>query len=67
MTIITIEYVWLVRVGGWKNTDAVLRLSPGIMMLVALRAALAGQEWYWIALPLLVSFPLHLADIARHR
>jgi len=67
LAIIAIELVWLVRAGGWRPTDAMLRLMPGVMMLIALRAALSGQAWYWVALPLLISFPCHLADLARHR
>ena len=41
-------------------------LMPGALMLIALRAALIGLPWYWIAIPLTVSLPLHLADL-RHR
>ncbi len=67
LAVIAFELVWLVRAGGWRTTDAVLRLAPGVMMLIALRAALGGHDWYWVALPLLISFPLHLADISRHR
>ncbi len=44
---------------------AALRLAPGMLMLVALRAALTGLDWRWIAVPLIVSLPVHLADLAR--
>jgi hypothetical protein len=37
------------------------------MMLLALRAALTGLAWPWIALALAASFPAHLADLARRR
>jgi hypothetical protein len=47
--------------------DVVLRLGPGVLMLLALRAALTGLDWRWIAVPLLLSFPVHLADLARTR
>jgi hypothetical protein len=67
LAVIAVEWVWLVFAGGWRATDAALRLAPGVMMLLALRAALSGQSWYWVALPLLVSFPFHLADLAQHR
>ncbi len=67
LAVIAIELVWLVRGARWRTIDAVLRLAPGVMMLLALRSALSGQPWYWIALPLLISFPLHLADLARHK
>jgi hypothetical protein len=67
LAVIVIELGWLVTAGRWHAADAVLRLAPGACMLVALRAALGGLEWYWIALPLLMSFPVHLADLARHK
>jgi len=44
---------------------AALRLTPGMLMLVALRAALTGLDWPWVAVPLIVSLPVHLADLAR--
>ena len=67
LAVIAIELAWMVRAGGWHPVDAALRLAPGALMLLALRAALGELEWYWIALPLLMSFPVHLADLARHR
>ncbi|HVF94008.1 MAG TPA: hypothetical protein VM900_06810 [Sphingomonas sp.] len=61
---IAVEFGWLTR-AGWRAWDAMLRLMPGVLMLVALRGALTGLDWYWIALPLALSFPVHLADLAR--
>ena len=65
LAVIGVELVWLVGTRRWRFTDAILRLAPGALMLLALRAALTGLEWRWIALPLLLSFPVHLADLAR--
>lgn len=65
LAVIAIELVWLVGRGGWRVDDALLRLGPGALMLVALRNALTGLDWPWIALPLILSFPVHLADLAR--
>lgn len=65
LAVLAIELVWLVTRGGWRVIDALLRLGPGALMLAALRGALAGLDWPWIALPLLLSFPVHLADLAR--
>ena len=64
LAVIAVELVWLVR-SGWRPSSAVLRLAPGALMLAALRSALTGADWYWIALPLALSFPVHLADLAR--
>ncbi len=67
LAVIALELGWLVSAGGWRVSDAALRLAPGALMLLALRAALGGLAWYWIALPLMLSFPVHLADLARHK
>ena len=44
----------------------VLTILPGVAMMLALRAAITGAGWQWIAIWLTVSLPLHLADL-RHR
>lgn len=67
LLVIMFELGWLTLRRGWTPADALLRLAPGALMLVALRGALTGQDWRWIALPLLASFPIHLADLARAR
>lgn len=61
------ELAWLWRVSRWTASAATLRLLPGALMLLALRAALTGMTWPWIAVALLLSFPAHLADLARSR
>lgn len=67
LAVIAMEGIWLVTRGGWRPADALLRLGPGALMLAALRAALTGNDWRWVAVPLLLSFPVHLADLARRR
>lgn len=64
LAVLTVELAWLTR-RGWNPIDAALRLAPGALMLLALRGALTGLDWPWIALPLALSFPAHLADLAR--
>jgi hypothetical protein len=59
------ELFWLVTKNGWRVSDAACRLAPGALMVVALRSALTGLDWRWIALPLLLSFPVHLIDLRR--
>ena len=61
------EALWLVMRRGWPIVDTLTLLLPGALILIALRAALTGQNWRWIALPLMLSFPVHLADAARRR
>ena len=52
---------------GADRLDRVLALMPGVCMLLALRAALTGAPWPWVAAALAASFPFHLADLARRR
>lgn len=63
LTVIAVEFLWLVARGGWSARDALLRLLPGALMVVALRASLVGADWQWIALPLMASLPVHLLDL----
>ena len=65
LIVLAVEYAWLVSAAKWRPGDAFFRLAPGALMMIALRGALTGQDWRWIALPLLLSFPAHLADLAR--
>jgi hypothetical protein len=44
-----------------------LALAPGACLVLAVRAAMTGAGWMWIALWLLASLPFHLADLARRR
>ena len=65
LAVIVIEFAWLAARGRSAVALALL-LLPAVFMLLALRAALTGCSWYWTAIPLTVSLPLHLADL-RHR
>lgn len=42
-----------------------LALLPGALILLAVRAALTGGTWPWVALPLAASLPVHLLDVRR--
>jgi hypothetical protein len=64
LAFMAVEAIWLVR--RRPLLTVFLTLVPGALMLLALRAALVGLPWYWIALPLTASLPVHLADL-RHR
>jgi hypothetical protein len=56
------EAVVLLRRG---RTDLLATLLAGVALLAALRLALAGAAWPWLALALLASLAAHLADLAR--
>jgi len=65
LAVLALEAVLLI---AWRRPAlaVLLALAPGVMMMLALRAALLSAPWYWVAIPLTVSLPLHLADL-RHR
>lgn len=65
LAVMVAEFAWLVTRGGWGAGAAALRLLPGALMILALRAALVGASWPWIALAVAASFPVHLADLRR--
>lgn len=65
LAVMAIEFVWLTARRHWPAQDAALRLLPGAAMMLALRAALVGASWPWIAAPLALAFPCHLADLRR--
>lgn len=67
LAVMAVELAWLAGARGWRPGAALVRLAPGALMVVALRAALTGLAWYWVALPLLLSFPVHLADLEEVR
>lgn len=67
LAVMLAEALWLVGRRGWPIADALTLLLPGALLLLALRAALTQMDWHWIALPLMLSFPVHLADVARRR
>ena len=63
LAVLLAEAVWL-RVGRRWDRRAVLGLlGPAALIVLGLRAALTGADWWWIALPLGLSLPLHLMDL----
>ena len=65
LAVLIAEFVLLV---AWRRAPPLtvaLALLPGALMLLALGAALVGADWRWVALPLTLSLPVHLADLVR--
>ena len=56
--------VLLIR-GRRPPLDCILALLPGALLLLALRSALTGAPWLWVALFVTASLPVHLADLRR--
>lgn len=50
---------------GVPVADLLPLLGAGIALMFALRAALTGQSWIWIALWLVVALAAHLGDLRR--
>jgi hypothetical protein len=72
LLVIVAEFVFLTtrrrRFGHQASpTDRVLAFAPGVCLLLALRAALTGAGWVWVAFALAASFPFHIADLIRRR
>ena len=69
LLVIAAEFVGLLalRRKVWQRAapDLFFALMPGVFLLVALRLALTGAEWYWIALAVAASFPFHITDLVR--
>ena len=61
--VLGIEAAWLRLGKGWRWSAIAALLGPGALMMLGLRAALTGAAWWWIALPLAASLPLHLIDL----
>ncbi len=66
LAVLAVELIVLLR-RGWSPVDALAMLLPAALMLLGLRAALTGAAWPWIALPLALSLPVHLLDLARRQ
>ena len=50
---------------GVPPADFLGNLLSGVFLLLALRAALAGAAWPWLAACLLAALLAHLADLGR--
>ncbi len=66
LAVLLLEFLILWR-RGWALRDAAMMLMPAALIVLALRAALVGLSWVWIALPLALAFPAHLADLRRRK
>lgn len=63
LAVLLAEAAWL-RAGqrwGWGAIAGLL--GPAALIVLGLRAALTGAGWWWVALPLAASLPLHLIDL----
>ena len=58
---------WVRRQGGrgFSPRTIIISLLPGACLVLALRGALVGAWWGWIALALFASLLAHLADLRQ--
>ncbi|MFL0670031.1 MAG: hypothetical protein ACJLS3_00965 [Erythrobacter sp.] len=63
LAVLGLEGVWLRFAKGWRGLEIAALLGPAVLIVVGLRAALVGADWWWVALPLAASLPLHLYDL----
>ncbi len=67
LIVVALEALWLIGARKMMPVEVILCLLPGLLLLLALRASVAGSGGWWIAALLAASFPVHLADLARRR
>lgn len=66
LVVLLLEAMWL----KWRGNlwvDIGPALSPAVLMMIALRAALTGMSWPFISISLALAFPVHLYDLKRRR
>lgn len=51
----------------WRWAMIAATLLPGALLFLALRAALTGMGWPWVALFITLSLPVHIADVVSRR
>lgn len=62
LAVLAAEAGWL-RLRGWSWTRIAGLIGPAVFIVLALRAALVGAGWEWVAVLLACSLPLHLMDL----
>jgi hypothetical protein len=64
---LALEVLALVLWRGARPVPALSAALPGALLLLALRAALTGADWQWVALWIALSLPAHLMDLQLRR
>jgi hypothetical protein len=62
LAVLAVEAI-ILRTRRWPWTAIFGALMPAVLMMLALRAALIGMAWPWVAVPLTLAFPVHLYDV----
>ncbi|MEM7664994.1 MAG: hypothetical protein AAF250_03990 [Pseudomonadota bacterium] len=63
LAVLAIEAMWLKFAVGWSGARILGLIGPAAFIVLALRAALVGAGWEWVAALLALSLPFHLIDL----
>ena len=63
LVVLALEALWLRLRFNWSFARIAKALGAAVFIVLAVRAALVGAQWYWVALALAASFPLHMLDL----
>lgn len=66
LAVMMVEALALIALGR-RATTVVIAVLPGALILLAVRAALTGAGWPWVAVALAASFPAHVLDLRRRK
>ena len=67
LAVIVAEALYLIAARRRPAGTVMLALAPGALLLLAVRAALTGSAWWWVALAITAALPVHLADLRRRK
>ena len=62
LAVLLAEAIWL-KTRGWSLARIAGLIGPAVFIVLALRAALVGAGWEWVAVLLALSLPLHVMDL----
>ena len=65
LAVLAAEALWLWRAKGWSWARIAGLVGAAVFIVLALRAALVGAGWEWVAVLLALSLPLHLMDLSQ--
>jgi len=65
LAVLALEALLIARFAGPARGALLLGLLPGLLLLLALRAALVDAGWMWVVGLLALSLPAHLMDLRR--
>jgi len=65
LAVMLCETIFLIGRRKAVTVPIILAILPGAIILLAVRAALTGASWQWVALALAASLSVHVVDMRR--